>query len=418
VAESLKANISWLALMKASNYVLPLITLPYLTRVLGLEGFGVLAIGMAIAQILFSLSDYGFSLLGPKLVVLNRQDDVYVGQLFSAITSIKFVLFLISSVCLFAILSIGNFDSLQRELWLLLVLPSFLQCLVPVWLFIGIEKMVKVTIINVLERICYALLIFSLIDSPSDITKIPLIMLASMAFALALSIYFVRQQGYFFQAFSLSFTVALMKQGWGYFYSRLTVLLFSKFNVIIVGSVLGEASAAIFSLAERIYNTGRSVASPLTDALYPYMVRTQNWRLAMKVVIGAGCVSIIAIPITYLLSEWFFGLFGEGFVAAADVFNVLIWAFSFSLISMLIGYPILGAMGYQKFVNRSVLFGAVVHVLVVFSLYGLNMLSMSLLAWSLVLTELIILMYRAYHLYSFRVKLSSSGVAVNEYGKN
>lgn len=399
MSKRLGINISWLALMKITSNILPLVTLPYLTKILGVELFGVLAIGMAIQQVAFSFSDYGFGVLGPKLAAENASNTKSLGKLLSAIIVIKLVIFVLVFALIYLLFNFLKISHDHQQLWLLMLVPALLQCLLPIWLFLGVERMANITLVNIFERIVYTLAIFTVIEVKHDLYVIPLIMLFSMSLALIASSILVFRLQVKLQPISLTFTLDLLSSGWGYFYSRIILLLFSKFNVIIVGSVLGEAAAGVFSIAERIYNAARSMVAPLTDALYPHMVKTQNWQLAFKIIKYAVLFSLFTVLLSLYFSDWFFGIFGDDFVASAEIFKILMVAFAFSLISMLIGYPVLGAMGKATFVNRSVLVGASVHFVFIAILWKMEILSGSLLALSLVLTEIVIFSYRSFYLY-------------------
>ena len=421
--KSLKANISWLAIIKVFNILLPLITLPHLTANLGTELFGAIAIGFAIQQVVVAICDYGFSLLAPKLVAEKQHKKEYLGKLLIAITFIKTLFFVVVALTTLTLLNVFVTTELFLSLWGLMLIPAFLQSLLPLWFFLGMEKMVNITIVNIVERSLYTVLIFALISTKLDAMLIPKIMILSQSIALVCSVLLISKFPAVISLPSFAFIKALIYQGWGYFYSRLTLLLFSKFNVIIVGASLGEAEAGFFSLAERIYNAGRSMLSPLTDALYPYMVSTKNWSLAFKIVKFATLLGVIAIITSHLFSHWFFiNLFGsEAYAQSASLFNILIFGFSFSVISMLIGYPVLGAMGQARYVNRSVLFGAILHLIVVASALSVNLLSSQVLVISLVLTELTILSYRLYFLSKNKKKLTKPALSItksNNYGSD
>lgn len=421
--KGLKANVSWLAIIKIVNVLLPLVTLPHLTTSLGTTLFGVIAIGFAIQQVVVSICDYGFSILAPKLVAENTKNKKILGKLLTSITLIKTAFFIVVVVTTLATMHMLSVPSQYVEIWSAMLIAAFFQSLIPIWFFLGIQKMVNITLINIIERTLYTALIFSLIATELDVDLIPKIMIFSQGLAVICSAMLVYRCNVHLSLPTLSFMKTLITQGWGYFYSRLTMLLFSKFNVILVGASLGEAEAGFFSLAERIYNAGRSLISPLTDALYPYMVSTKNWSLAFKIVKFATLLGVIAIITSHLFSHWFFiNLFGsEAYAQSASLFNILIFGFSFSVISMLIGYPVLGAMGQARYVNRSVLFGAILHLIVVASALSVNLLSSQVLVISLVLTELTILSYRLYFLSKNKKKLTKPALSItksNNYGSD
>ncbi|MCE9918367.1 oligosaccharide flippase family protein, partial [Obesumbacterium proteus] len=78
----LRRNISLLFIIQLSNYVFPLLTIPYLSRVLGAENFGFLAISQAVIQYFIFFTEYGFNLSVTRKISLNRHDKSRVSEIF------------------------------------------------------------------------------------------------------------------------------------------------------------------------------------------------------------------------------------------------------------------------------------------------------------------------------------------------
>ena len=81
-------NTTMLYLMNIAKMVFPLLTLPYLTRVLTVDCYGVVSYVKAVMQYMQLIVDFGFVLSGTKDIVLARNDrnklNIEVGNILIA----------------------------------------------------------------------------------------------------------------------------------------------------------------------------------------------------------------------------------------------------------------------------------------------------------------------------------------------
>jgi PST family polysaccharide transporter len=73
-------NTLLLTIMQASQYVIALAIMPYLSRVLGVEQFGLLGITSDIIALFFAFTDWGFSLSAIREVARNSRDPVFAAS--------------------------------------------------------------------------------------------------------------------------------------------------------------------------------------------------------------------------------------------------------------------------------------------------------------------------------------------------
>ena len=71
---TVRKNIAFLYILQGVAYVVPLVTLPYLSRVLGVEHFGVFGIALGVVSVMTLITDWGFSLTATQQVARHAND--------------------------------------------------------------------------------------------------------------------------------------------------------------------------------------------------------------------------------------------------------------------------------------------------------------------------------------------------------
>lgn len=188
------ANASFLALMQAANSFLPLLTVPFLVRVLGVELFGQLAFVTAVMYYFFVLTDYGFNLTATRDISINRSDINKVNEIYTCVFFIKAVLIGMS----FLLLMVGFFVfPTVIENWPLYLCSFFVivwQSLFPTWFFQGMEKMKYITYLSVLAKILFTVGIFVFVQGPEDYLLVPILTALGLFFSASYAVYLIHYQ--------------------------------------------------------------------------------------------------------------------------------------------------------------------------------------------------------------------------------
>ena len=169
----LTGNFFSLIFLQAANYLLPLATLPYLIRVLGVEKYGLLTFAQSII-IFFNIAvDYGFNLSATRDVAVNKNDLDKISEIFCSVMIIKIVMTVVSLVVLCGMLFFINRLTSDWLLYLTTFGMVIGQAIFPVWYFQGIENMKIITILNISSKLFFTIIIFIFIHTPDDYLKVP-----------------------------------------------------------------------------------------------------------------------------------------------------------------------------------------------------------------------------------------------------
>jgi len=284
--QRLLSNFISLLVLQGSNYLLPLLTLPYLVRILGVEYFGLLAFATATIAYFQILTDYGFNLTATKEVSIHRNNKEKLIEIFSSVMIIKFLLMIISFIILCII--VFSFDRFRKD-YIVFILSFGMvigQVLFPVWFFQGMERMKYVTYLNIFAKSIFTVAIFLIVKDRSDYYIVPL--LTSIGFIISgiLAFYLIKKEfniGFKLQSFQ---TIKYyLIDGWHVFLSRFYISLYTTTNIILLGIFTNNTVVGYYSIAEKIVTAIGGLFEPANQTLYPFLVKLYNDNLKQFIII-------------------------------------------------------------------------------------------------------------------------------------
>ena len=168
------ANFGYLSLLQIANYIFPLITVPYVSRVIGVEGYGKIAFAAAVVVWFQASADWGFNYSAMRDVAQNRNDEKKISEVFSNVLWGRILLMLAS----YAILAVFVFSIPKfREAADIIFVTSLMligHVAYPSWFFQATERMKFNTILNVSAKFLFTIAVFVFIKKPSDYILQPL----------------------------------------------------------------------------------------------------------------------------------------------------------------------------------------------------------------------------------------------------
>ncbi len=285
--------------VQAFSYLTPLLTLPYLARVLGPSEWGTLAFAEAYGRYVALVIDYGFSLSASREIARVRDNRLALSYELCSVLAAQCLLGLatVSSTIVLtlfvAVFSANSHLLAGATLW------GLSTAAVPMWYFFGLERMRIISILNILGNAAASAGVFALVHGPGD-SWIPLLLRAMAMIACAvigLAIAF-REVPFMFPSRRAVWEV--LRDGGSVFLARSAISLYSTANVLILGLFAAPAVVAWFAGAEKIAKAAVMTAGPLTQSFYPrinYLVATnpaaakKTMRMAAYLTIGLGIVT-------------------------------------------------------------------------------------------------------------------------------
>ena len=144
-AKTLLENFLSLSVLKILGYVFPLLTIPYLARVIGLDKFGELAFASSVIVFFQTLVDFGFNYTATRDVAKNKANLQLVSKIYSTVLVARIILLIISFLLLLLLINLVPLLK-ENEIILLLTFTYVVgYVLFPEWIFQALEKMKFIT---------------------------------------------------------------------------------------------------------------------------------------------------------------------------------------------------------------------------------------------------------------------------------
>src|SRR5690554_2227413 len=141
-------NMSSLGLIQIANFVIPLLIVPYISRIIGIENYGKLEYARTFVLYFTIMVDYGFNLTATREVSIHRNNKEKINELITNVFIAKLILFLIATLIFWALLYFdGTLNQKSSLLWVTYLI-NFGFLLFPLWFFQGMEKLATIAYIN------------------------------------------------------------------------------------------------------------------------------------------------------------------------------------------------------------------------------------------------------------------------------
>ena len=363
-------NGMWLFILQIFNTVVPLLTLPYITRVLGTSNYGVFSLSLNWVTYFQVIVEYGFGFTGARKVSIEGDNNLQ--NLYSRIISARLLLLAVSYLgmnVLAYVTHVGVQQFVSMNILFLVIIGVAFQL---TWLFQGKQDMKLITIINAVSRLISVILVFLVVKTEAHLYLYCFCYSVTFIFSAVLGLALSRKK-YGLKVRLCKFKEAIdeIKDGWYLFISQAMSKIFSSVGVTVLGTVAVSSIVGIYSAIYKIPYIMILFFSPVSQALYPHI----SVKFSESFQKGCQTVKQAAICIVGL-----FAIGGFLIILLRDFLisiPLVIWMI-LSITNNFLGIQFLVASGHQKEYSQAFSLSAVVTVLLnvtlgfAFGVYGVS----------------------------------------------
>lgn len=258
--------------IQGMNYIIPLITIPYLIATLGATGYGYIAFSLAYVSYFSLIVEFGFGLSATQRMVYGQSIGPATGAcIFTATVLAKFFLFILIIIPYFLIPFVIN-PIRQYAISIYCMFPIIIgQTITFGWFFQSIGKIRIIAFSTGLSRVLILPLIFLFVKSSTDYIAAALIqsgaVLLSGLFTIA---YLASKKILIFKKVTISQIKTELSEGFPLFLSGVATSIYTQFFTIILGVLASPAIVGVYSASERIIRVFCvSIFSPISQAFFP-----------------------------------------------------------------------------------------------------------------------------------------------------
>lgn len=421
--KSIKLNFIMNAILTLSSFVFPLITFPYVSRILLPEGMGKVAMGTSVIAYFALLARLGIPMYGIRACAGVRDDKVQLSKTVHELFLINLFMSGISYILLFAtILSVPRFAE-EKVLYFVMSATIILEALGVEWLYKALEEYRYITCRSIFFKFVALAATFLFIHTKQDYVIYGAITILAASASNLLNFYNLRKY-IFFKAFPDYSLKPHLKPVLIFFATTCAIVIYTQLNTVILGLMKTNADVGLYDSAMKIKNILVSIVTALGAVLLPrasYYVKQglfeEFGRISSKAV---HFVCLLALPLityfTMFATNGIHFLSGERFDGAILPMQIILPTIFLIGLTNIIGIQILVPLGKEKEVFYSVVGGGVVDLAAcLFLIPGYAVIGAAI---SNLLAELTVFVLQIYYASECRDKVNvAKALRSVEYGK-
>lgn len=367
---SIKKNFAYKSTLTVSTYLMNFVTFPYVARVLGVDGIGLVSFVDNAINYFLLFATMGVATLGVREIAIIRNDEKKRNDIFANILGLN-LLFTIGTlfIYLFCILSIDKFQQYEELFYIGSAKILFTVFLVE-WFFTGIENFRYIAIRSILIKVLYVISVFALVHDKNDYQIYFSLNVLVVVINAIINMIYVRKivRIRIRNLFKLHF----LKQNISLGIYAIMTSMYLTFNVMFLGLTSGNIEVGFYTTAFKLYSVILGFFTAFTNVMLPrmsFLLGEGDNKLFQQLInksFDAMCSFSIPMMLCSiaLAPQIIYVLSGSGYEGAILPMRIIMPAILFVGIAQVIAMQVLMPMRKDKVLFMASLIGAIVSILI------------------------------------------------------
>lgn len=363
---SVKYNFLMNFILGASQFIFPIITFPYISRVLLAEGSGKVTFAASVANYFLMVASLGIPTYGIRACSQVRDDKQQLSKTAHELLLINLVTTLLVTITyVICILCVPRFRT-DETLFLINGINIVLNMFGMNWLFQALEQYDYITIRSLVFKIISVFLMVTFVHEKSDYTTYGAITVFASVGSNILNLF--RARHYIqFKWLGNYHIIKHIKPILILFAQSLAVSIYTNLDIVMLGFMKTDVDVGYYNAAVKVKTILVSLVSSLGSVLLPRMSYYAKENMSEKfyetMSMALNFTALIAFPLSTYFSmfseECIQFLAGNGYSGAVLAMRIITIAIIPIGLTGILGIQVLTAIEKEKYVLYSVIVGAV-----------------------------------------------------------
>ncbi|AIZ80228.1 hypothetical protein ACEE_10800 [Actinobacillus equuli subsp. equuli] len=394
--KSVKFNFFMNLILTGSNFLFPLLTFPYVSRILEPEGTGKVAFATSFVTYFIMLSSFGVANYGVRAVAQVRDNKYQLSKVTQEILFINLVMMFFTYLVFFTLLFFSDKLGQEKALLNITSLLILFTIIGIEWFYKGIEQYQYITVRTILFRLIALVATFIFINSKSDYITFALISMIAAVGSSILNIINVRKY-ISFKWYSSYELKKHLKPMFLLFLTSFAISVYTNTDATMLGFLRTDTDVGYYNAAVRIKAILLSIVTSLGVVLLPrlsYYIQhnmTIEFNLALKK--SVNFIMLISLPVAVFFAvfskETILVLAGNAYLESIIPLKIIMFTVVLVGITNILGIQILLPLKKDGILLISVVGGAIANIGL--NLYFIPKLGATGAAISTTIAELVVL---------------------------